>query len=230
MDASNGTTIGHQRGVQVQGEYLRYLRKARGWTQQDLAERAGYCDRLIRKAERDGFLLPETIEVLAQTLSTPESPIDPSILWLLPRTKIGLLLRLLRGERQATENVMKAIATQSVNTVCKGPTCIPFAGSFSGISGLQRWIQLFRSSIADESLRSDDQTVVVDQQQAFLHSCWIFKKATRRSKPIDLDIRIALSLGQIENMVVISDTLDFIEFFDQVGRRSDRLAIPRKAR
>jgi transcriptional regulator with XRE-family HTH domain len=230
MATTTGTAVGHQRGIQVQGEYLRYLRKLRGWTQQDLAERAGYCDRLIRKAERDGFLMPETIEVLAQTLSTPEAHIEPNLLWLLPKTKIWLLLRLLRGEVQVTESAISAVATESVMVTCKGPECIPFAGDFLGLPGMRCWLQLFRSSIAKDQPHLDEHEVMVEQQHAFLHSCWIFEKDMRRSKSIDLDIRIDILMGQIQKMVVISDTLDFIEFFEQHKLRGNRNRLPRQAR
>lgn len=230
MAAVNGISADHQRGVQVQGEYLRYLRRVRGWTQQDLAERAGYCDRLIRKAEKDGFLLPETIEVLAEALSTPESPVEPSDLWLLPRTKVDLFLQLLRGEKPLTEITIAAIATKQVTVRCKAPEYVPFAGCFEGRSGLKQWLHAFRNSIADDQSQVSDQAIMVDQQQAFLHTCWIFEKANRRSKAIDLDIRMDLSMGQIAKMVAVCDTLDFVEFFKHGAKRRNPMSFAKKPR
>ncbi len=230
MVTSERALADHQRGVQVQGEYLRYLRRSRGWTQQELARRAGYCDRLIRKAERNGFLLPETIEVLAETLSSSVSIVDPSTLWLLPRTKIDLLLRILRGEDLLVEKSIAAISKKSICIVCKGPDCIPFSGTYSGQRGFRRWIQRFRNSLADDQSIRGDQAILVDQERAFLHASWVFENDSRDSKLMDLNIRIDLSMGQIEKMVVICDTQDFIEFFQQDCKRTETPPFAKKAR
>lgn len=53
----------------INGTYLRSLRLSRGWTQAEFGRRAGYSERLIRKAESGGNLLLDTIDDLAATLS-----------------------------------------------------------------------------------------------------------------------------------------------------------------
>ncbi len=57
--------------VRVNGSAIREFRLQRGWTQRELAKRAGYTDRLVRKAESGGSLSPETLENLAIALSVP---------------------------------------------------------------------------------------------------------------------------------------------------------------
>jgi transcriptional regulator with XRE-family HTH domain len=54
---------------------LRSLRRRVGWSQSELGKRAGYSERVIRKAEAGGKLNLETIENIAQTLSTVSIPI-----------------------------------------------------------------------------------------------------------------------------------------------------------
>lgn len=53
----------------VNSKLLRSLRRRAGWSQAELGKRAGYCERVIRKAEAGGKLSMETIENLAQTFS-----------------------------------------------------------------------------------------------------------------------------------------------------------------
>ena len=56
--------------VPVNGQRLQTLRQSAGLTQEELAEKAGYSDRLIRKAEASGPLRKSTIADLAEALST----------------------------------------------------------------------------------------------------------------------------------------------------------------
>jgi steroid delta-isomerase-like uncharacterized protein len=67
---------------------LTSLRAARGWTQREAAARAGFTDRLIRKAEAGLAIDAHSIATLAQLYSTPErgltiqdllaEPLEPS--------------------------------------------------------------------------------------------------------------------------------------------------------
>jgi len=55
--------------VRTDGLAIRNLRNARGWTQRDLARRAGYTERLIRKAESGGALSIQTAMDIAEAFS-----------------------------------------------------------------------------------------------------------------------------------------------------------------
>ena len=48
---------------------IRERRKQLGWSQVELGHRAGYSERVIRKAEASGTLRLQTIQDLAMTLS-----------------------------------------------------------------------------------------------------------------------------------------------------------------
>lgn len=65
------------RSFLVDGRRLQLLRAGHGWTQQEAAERAGFSDRLIRKAEAGGPLQTQTIAILAELYSTRERPLRP---------------------------------------------------------------------------------------------------------------------------------------------------------
>jgi len=60
------------RSFAVSGPLLRALRAGRGWTQQEAAAKAGFSDRLIRKAEAGGTIDSHSIATLAQLYSTPK--------------------------------------------------------------------------------------------------------------------------------------------------------------
>lgn len=66
-----------RRSYACRGDYLKFLRERRGWTQEKLAAIAGYSPRLIRKVESSASLNPETIADIAEALSTSESPVYP---------------------------------------------------------------------------------------------------------------------------------------------------------
>jgi transcriptional regulator with XRE-family HTH domain len=55
--------------VRPDGLAIKHLRNLRGWTQKDLARRAGYTERLIRKAESGGALGIQTAMDIAEAFS-----------------------------------------------------------------------------------------------------------------------------------------------------------------
>lgn len=64
---------GRGRSFRVKGALLRSLRCAQGWTQQEAADKAGFSDRLIRKAEAGEAIDLQSIALLAQLYSSLES-------------------------------------------------------------------------------------------------------------------------------------------------------------
>ena len=54
---------------------LRSLRRQLGWSQAELGKRAGYCERVIRKAEAGGSLSINTIDNLVLTFLTHNIPV-----------------------------------------------------------------------------------------------------------------------------------------------------------
>jgi predicted ester cyclase len=66
----------------VRGEFLRSLRKLRGWTQAEAAARADLTDRVIRKAEGGGPLEAKTVAQLALLYSGENQRLEPEDLLL----------------------------------------------------------------------------------------------------------------------------------------------------
>ncbi len=59
--------------LRVDGGRLRELRLDHGWTQRDLARRAGVSERTVRTAEYGGPVSPATLGFLARALGTHPS-------------------------------------------------------------------------------------------------------------------------------------------------------------
>jgi len=55
---------------------IRAYRERRGWTQVELAVRAGFSERLVRKAESGDPIRMDTVEALAEVLSTEAEPLQ----------------------------------------------------------------------------------------------------------------------------------------------------------
>jgi diguanylate cyclase (GGDEF)-like protein len=58
----------HQDGIRLDGRKIRELRICRGWTQKDLAGKAGYAQRTIENAEAGRRILPRTLYEISQAL------------------------------------------------------------------------------------------------------------------------------------------------------------------
>ena len=57
------------RSMPCNGKLISQLRKAIGWTQGDLARRAGFTERLIVKAEASQSIAPSTLSIIAEALT-----------------------------------------------------------------------------------------------------------------------------------------------------------------
>ena len=66
-----------KRSYQCDGTQLKKIRSSRGWSQRLLAQKAGYSERLISKAEANGQVTVDALEILAQTLTTDAEPVFP---------------------------------------------------------------------------------------------------------------------------------------------------------
>src|SRR5688572_24686424 len=74
---NQGSRPRRSRSFAVNGELLRACRIASGWTQVEAADKAGFTDRLVRKAESGGPLQIQSIAILAQLYSTAEHRLTP---------------------------------------------------------------------------------------------------------------------------------------------------------
>ena len=128
------------RSVQCNGEALRRHRARRGWTQPELASLAGFTTRLVAKAEACGTVSPDTLEVLADALSTAQHPVFPEDLAYCPKAVVRHIIEsFAQYERQCVAHCQQFLA-DNLRVVAPGdPELFPFAGIHDTIDGFDEF-------------------------------------------------------------------------------------------
>jgi len=123
---------------------IKQLRIARNWSQEELGRRAGYSERLIRKAEAGGNLAVETIADLAEALSAEGELITAASL---ECDFLGMAKRVVESYDNlgiAMQSCIHELLTEDFIWYCPGDTATtPFAGTWHGAMGLQAWLDIF---------------------------------------------------------------------------------------
>ena len=136
------------RSVTCNGQFLAAQRRARGWTQADLARKAGYTERLVRKAEAGRSVSIQTLHILAQTLSESGEHVAYEDL---ATDNIALAWQFLRGMYLHSEKVIPMtrhfLATDCVFKFSGDPDVFPFAGTHHGIEAAHRAFTQFFSTL-----------------------------------------------------------------------------------
>jgi transcriptional regulator with XRE-family HTH domain len=130
--------------MKVNGRALAYYRERLGWTQQQLADIAGYTRRVITKAEAGGSLHPDTIEVLAEAVSAPGQVVAPedlvtdfeAVAWRIVRS-------FALDEEKFVHNMRHLLAEDLEFFVAGNPVENPFAGTYHGLEGIDQQNQAF---------------------------------------------------------------------------------------
>ena len=176
--------------VEPHGEKLRHLRRALGWTQLELALKAGVSERTVRSAERGRPVRREFLDYLAGALG-----VDLQELAREPATIAGLV-RWRRNARVLSENLVRlhyerveGPFIEMLHPKCElnirwdqGPQEIYAAGmardlqgKFIGVSGFQRQIDLaleFSSRLLERNYSmhpplGDENLVILRGSEAF---------------------------------------------------------------
>lgn len=132
---------------QINGNTLKKHRLNRGWSQSELARKAGYSERLIRKAEAGGSLSFETIADLAEALSDDQRCIAAD--HLLFDDHLSMAQQFVKGYDELGANMVQSYSHLFADHVlihCPAdPQQVPFAGEWHGIDGLQQFLNHFFS-------------------------------------------------------------------------------------
>ena len=133
-----------QRFEPCNGEKIRLLRQSRLWTQREFADHSGYSLRLIQKAESGGSLKPETLHVLAKTLSTAEQPVTREHLKATPLLIVQRFIEAINIHEANLVAEMGHLLHDDIEAWCAGEESqMPFAGTWRGIEGFAEYFRRF---------------------------------------------------------------------------------------
>lgn len=133
-----------RRSYPVRGEYVKFLRERRGWTQEEFAAICGYSERLIRKAESSDGLSPEAIADLADALSKDGAPVFPEDLVSDPLAAAKLFIESYDLHEQTMLAHCGHVLHDDFVYWCAGAEDgIPFAGTYHGAAGFQEFLDRF---------------------------------------------------------------------------------------
>jgi len=208
------------RSVHVIGERVRFYRNRLGWTQEDLAKKAGYTDRLIRKAEHGGVLTRETLENLAEALSTSDLQLDAWDLCRSPHSTQQLFLKLILEPCEAGRIENLLFSESSLECDCKSEA-VPFSGFFEGREALAQWITSLNSCVLRSEPSSQEVLSIVDGNDGFIHTKLSFFWKNHFSSSIEFGFRIHFEEGLIRSVCVSPDNLALTKFFDSADAACD---------
>ncbi len=135
-----------KRSYQCNAEILRYYREVRGWTQRELAESAGYSERLISKAESGKAISATALSDLAEALSNGKQQVCPEDLIADP---VAMANAYIAAEYERPPRVYERIRPfldeEAVVKVAGDPSVFPFAGEHRGHAAIEAAFDKFYS-------------------------------------------------------------------------------------
>lgn len=193
------------RSVPVFGQRLKELRKQRGWTQQELADRAGYCERLVRKAELGGCVSEETLQVLAQTLSESASLVTT---WDLRKecslVHVDLADALTSPGADGWKRLPNLFSFDCHIDFIRVQPALPISGLYKGSVQAADWYTAWYCLYEVLPWQTSDQILLCDQQHGFLHFLLSSDQNPEDHQAHELDLRFALKDGKVDSLVCLS--------------------------
>lgn len=135
------------RSVPVCGDRLRHFRQTQGLTQGELAYRAGYSERLVRKAEAGGTLSYNALADFAEALSTEERPVSIGDLCVSPLSIAKQFVTAYDNHGVAMLDYCGHLLAKKFVFRCMGNPSSNLYGLWHGREGMQRWLDAFFSIV-----------------------------------------------------------------------------------
>ncbi|XZE43073.1 helix-turn-helix domain-containing protein [Pirellulaceae bacterium SH467] len=136
--------MSQQPTIQLNPELFRAARLERGLTQRELANLAGYSERVIRKAEMGGRIRYQLACDIAEALSSPSRPVTLEQLCF---SNLAVAKRWMQTFDEHGVNMMQHLGpflSKDVVFVCEGSKeTFPFNGTWHGLEGHQGWLDAF---------------------------------------------------------------------------------------
>jgi transcriptional regulator with XRE-family HTH domain len=201
------------RGIPVWGARLKELRKRRGWTQQELASQSGYCERLVRKAELNGTVSEETLEVLAITLSDSNLRISIDDLSLSSRATAVALDEAIFSPAQSTLESLIHHANAQVTIDCSlVDGRLPLSGVFHRQRGLVDWYTVLMCLVKMDNILVKDHVLLDNARLGYIHASVDYLLPSLTSIQFDIDIRVHFRKSLIHRIVWLSSLSNLVPF------------------
>ena len=134
-------------GFQIDGPKLRYLRRARGWTQLELAVIAGVSERTVRNAERGRPLHRDFLDFLAGALAVeptelvanPEE-LRPLARW--QRQADRILAALPRLYSEQSGRPITELCVAQIDLSHKASFALDYTGDYRCVDGMRRYFDI----------------------------------------------------------------------------------------
>lgn len=209
-------------GIRINGRLFADLRKQLGLTQLDLANRAGYSERVIRKAESGGPLRFDTIRDLSQCLSSPNAVVEPKHLL---QSNLELAVQFVHAYDHYGRDALshcRGLFADDFEFFCPGDTeQVAFAGLWKGAQGMQRFFDNFFSlftrnvgSLNPTYFEAEDRVVARYEDQVFFE--------THAMPPFWVNLHFHFRDGLISRIDDEYDTRlaaeSFLELLKRLGR------------
>lgn len=128
--------------VTTNGQLVRYYREQLGWTQLQLAMHSGLSERVVRKAEAGGSVRAETLEILAEALSSPRLSLHPADLSAEPVAVCQAFVRgYLEHGVESARRCAHLFAPDIVLKIHTDAENLAFGGEFHGVDGIDRMLR-----------------------------------------------------------------------------------------
>jgi transcriptional regulator with XRE-family HTH domain len=210
------------RSMPCNGKLISQLRKKIGWTQSDLARRAGFTERLIVKAEASQNIAASTLCIIAETLSeggaavsSQELSVDPAAL------AREFILSMYQRERNVIDVNEHFISPDVVLHFAGDPSVFPFAGSHVGIEAARRAFALFYSVIEppeDHSEIENFQFVSTGHGALVWGETWAHPVGMPMPGPIKLAIKMDFKNGKLVSFDDRFDTQEGANHFAEASK------------
>ncbi len=200
------------RSVACNGKLITQLRRQIGWTQRELAQRAGFSQRLIVKAEASLNIAVSTLSIISQTLteggaivSTCELTVDPLVL------AKKFLHSMYQRDRNVIDFNAQFISPHVVVHFSGDPTIFPFVGEHTGISAAREAFESFNSALEfpiDDSEIASFVVASTGQRALIWGETWAHSMRMPLSGPIKFAIKMDFKEGLL---VAFNDRFDTFE-------------------
>lgn len=202
------------RGIPVWGERLKEFRKRKGWTQQELAFRSGYCERLIRKAELYGNVSEETLEVLAIALSDEELQVTVEDISLSARVaSIALNQAIFAADELCCDRLIHCSQPQIQIDCQRIAEGFPLHGHYFAHSGVSDWYTPLFCLLTSDRVSIEDKIQVDDSVHGYVHATGVYTSHKDGSQTkFDLDFRFHLADYMIQKIVWLSSLKELVPF------------------